>query len=239
MNSLDVSTGESSQSETRAPDRSLEDFPYSHLIFTPQKRSSAMFQHLNQVFRSLVLLESLSPEHLQLIDSKVQRLRFKLPRTNRKKKTLFLDLDETLIHTGLANDGRFTERFEFRDGTVMHSLIQLYFNVRPYAFNFIRNLSKYYEIAIFTASVNAYALEFFNFLNSKTGNSISHCLTRDQCVEIHPGIYFKDLRIIANRDEKDMVLVDNNAYSFSTLVDNGVPISNFTTDQTDIELLGL
>jgi len=30
-----------------------------------------------------------------------------------------------------------------------------------------------------------------------------------------------------------MVLVDNNTYSFSALVDNGVPVHNFTTDQTD------
>lgn len=112
--------------------------------------------------------------------------------------------------------------------------MQLYFNVRPYACNFIRNLSKYYEIGIFTASVGTYATEFFNILNLRTGNSISHCLSREHCVEIHPGIYLKDLRIIANRHEKDMVLVDNNAYSFSTMVDNGVPVHNFTTDHTDV-----
>lgn len=66
-----------------------------------------MFQHLNQVFRSLSMLASLSPEHLQFINNKVDRLQLKLPRIVRKKKTLFLDLDETLIHTSLANDGRF------------------------------------------------------------------------------------------------------------------------------------
>jgi CTD small phosphatase-like protein 2 len=97
-------------------------------------------------------------------------------------------------------------------------------------------LNKYYEIAIFTASVNGYALEFFNYLNSHTGNSISHCLTRDHCIEIHPGIYLKDLRIITNRKEKDIVLVDNNTYSFSVMVDNGVPIHNFTKDKNDREL---
>jgi hypothetical protein len=66
-----------------------------------------MFQHLNQVFRSLSMLASLSPEHLQFINNKVDRLQLKLPRIVRKKKTLFLDLDETLIHTSLVNDGRF------------------------------------------------------------------------------------------------------------------------------------
>ena len=34
-------------------------------------------------------------------------------------------------------------------------------------------------------------------------------------------------------------MVDNNAYSFSTLVDNGVPVHNFTTDQNDSELINL
>jgi len=33
-------------------------------------------------------------------------------------------------------------------------------------------------------------------------------------VETNEGIFIKDLRVIANRDLKDILLVDNAAYSF-------------------------
>lgn len=108
--------------------------------------------------------------------------------------------------------------------------------MRPHTFDFIRALAKHYEIVIFTASSTPYAHEFFSYLNARTGGCISACLTRDHCIEIAPGIFLKDLRIICNRKEKDMVLVDNTAYSFSVNVDNGVPIHNFTDDWADSEL---
>lgn len=51
--------------------------------------------------------------------------------------------------------------------------------------------------------------------------------------------YLKDLRIIANRDLKDMVLVDNSVLSFAFQIDNGIPILPFTNDPNDEELLHL
>lgn len=90
---MSVSIDETEEGEKGSLRKRLESFPYSHLIFSSHKRSDVMFHHLNQVFRSLAMLASLSPEHLQFIDNKVARLRFKLPRLTRKKKTLFLDLD--------------------------------------------------------------------------------------------------------------------------------------------------
>jgi TFIIF-interacting CTD phosphatase-like protein len=43
-----------------------------------------------------------------------------------------------------------------------------------------------------------------------------------------PGIYVKDLRIIADRDLKDIIIVDNSIISFAFNLSNGVPISAFT-----------
>ena len=40
----------------------------------------------------------------------------------------------------------------------------------------------------------------------------------------------KDLRIIANRSLKDMVIVDNAVYSFAFQLDNGIPIVPFYSD---------
>jgi CTD small phosphatase-like protein 2 len=43
---------------------------------------------------------------------------------------------------------------------------------------------------------------------------IQYRLYRQHCIETDYG-YIKDLRIIANRDLKDMVLVDNSVLSFA------------------------
>lgn len=49
----------------------------------------------------------------------------------------------------------------------------------------------------------------------------------------------KDLRIIRNRELKDMVIVDNSVYSFAYQIDNGIPIIPFYHEQTDEEMLHL
>lgn len=60
-------------------------------------------------------------------------------------------------------------------------------------------------------------------------------LYRQHCVETPYGL-IKDLRIIANRDLKDMILVDNSALSFAFNVNNGIPILPFYDDKQDEEL---
>lgn len=45
----------------------------------------------------------------------------------------------------------------------------------------------------------------------------------------------KDLRIFANRDLSDMIMVDNSALSFAFQIDNGFPIMNFIDDPLDQE----
>ena len=49
----------------------------------------------------------------------------------------------------------------------------------------------------------------------------------------------KDLRVIGNRDLKDMVIVDNSVYSFAFQIDNGIPIIPFYKDPNDEEMLHL
>ena len=56
---------------------------------------------------------------------------------------------------------------------------------------------------------------------------------------ITEGIYIKDLRILANRELKDIIIVDNAAYSFGYQIDNGIPIISWHDDKNDKELLNL
>ena len=50
------------------------------------------------------------------------------------------------------------------------------------------------------------------------------------------GHYIKDLRIIKNRNLKDMVIVDNLLTSFGFQLDNGIPILEFKDNENDTEL---
>ena len=46
----------------------------------------------------------------------------------------------------------------------------------------------------------------------------------------------KDLRIFNNRDLKNVVLIDNAAYSFACQVENGIPIVSYYKGDEDREL---
>ncbi len=62
-----------------------------------------------------------------------------------------LDMDETLIH---CSSGRVTSseiEVELGDGEVG------YVSIRPYALSFIKKMSKYFEMVVFTASEKDYA----------------------------------------------------------------------------------
>lgn len=58
-------------------------------------------------------------------------------------------------------------------------------------------------------------------------------------METHNGFYIKDLRIIQNRDLKDIIIVDNLVHSFGLQLSNGIPILEFLDNKKDKELVGL
>lgn len=60
-------------------------------------------------------------------------------------------------------------------------------------------------------------------------------LYRNNCVKTPFGMV-KDLRIIENRDLKDIILIDNSCLSFAFNINNGVPILPFFDNENDEEL---
>ena len=97
-------------------------------------------------------------------------------------------------------------------------------------------MSQKYEIIIFTASTQYYADAIINHIDPEN-KYISYVLTRKHCMQTKNGFFIKDLRIIKNRDLKDMVIVDNLLHSFGLQIDNGIPILEFIDNQRDRELL--
>lgn len=64
------------------------------------------------------------------------------------------------------------------------------------------------------------------------GNLICGRLFREDCIKVEPGCHIKDLRIL-NRDLKDVVLIDNSAFSYAFQIDNGIPIIPYLDNKKD------
>ena len=99
----------------------------------------------------------------------------------------------------------------------------------------LKELSKHFEIIVFTASHECYATQVLNYLDPE-GTLISYRMYRDQCIMTEEGVHIKDLRVIGNRELKDMVLVDNAVYSFGYQIENGIPIIPYYDNKSDMEL---
>lgn len=117
------------------------------------------------------------------------------------RKTLVLDLDETLVHSIFESAGKheITLTIDFNN----HPLT-IYVNVRPYMKEFMERVSELYEVVIFTASLAKYA----NPLLDKMGlaGKLEGRLFRESCVYSGNG-YVKDLRRLG-RDLKGVIIVD-------------------------------
>ena len=161
-----------------------------------------------------------------------------IERLSKSKKILLLDLDETLIHADFAKEYENDTKNPY-DTIISFESENEINNVgiflRPGVKLFLENLSKFFEIGIFTASVSEYADEVIKFLDPEN-NFIKFKLYRQNCVNVNDILKVKDLRILKNFDLKNVVLVDNNMYSFAAQLSNGILINSFYFNKNDNEL---
>ncbi|GAU48447.1 hypothetical protein TSUD_383440 [Trifolium subterraneum] len=153
-----------------------------------------------------------------------------LPPSILNRKTIFLDLDETLIHSTTT---RPLDRFDFLvrpiiDGTPM----DFYVVKRPGIDELLESLASRFEIVVFTAALKEYASLVLDRLDRN--RFISHRLYRDSCRNID-GRLVKDLALVG-RDLKSVVIVDDNPVSFSNQPENAILIKPFVDDICDREL---
>ena len=208
--------------------RSNSDKKYSPMpdLFTQMK------PYLNNINSIITRQNSLKGSLTSNNYSKILSSELLLPKKSPEfanKKTLILDLDETLVHSSFIpfekNDIVLNVDF---DGF----MYKIYVLVRPGAELFIRNISKYYEVVIFTASLSNYASPLLDILDK--GENIKYRLYRENCTFMN-GVYIKDLKRL-NRNLKDLVIVDNSPLAYSFDIDNGLPIKTWYEDKNDIEL---
>ena len=158
---------------------------------------------------------------------------FLLPPKTSSKKTLVLDLDETLVHSQFIPYSIKSDLILKID--IENKIHDIHVLIRPGIQNFLKKLAKLYEIVIFTASVSKYADPLLDIIDKN--NYCSHRLFREHCSMM--GItYIKDLKKLG-RDLKDVVIVDNSPLSYSFNKENGIPILAWFNDKNDRELYNL
>lgn len=143
------------------------------------------------------------------------------PNTTNKAYTLVLDLDETLIHfVDLQQQGS-----------------ESFFRIRPFCMDFLKELSQYYEVVIFTAGMEEYADWVLNQLDTDETKLITHRLYRQHTINLSKEgpLIIKDLSKLGRPIEKT-IIVDNLAENFILQKDNGIFIETWLEDPSDTQL---
>ena len=153
-----------------------------------------------------------------------------LPPKNTKKKTLVLDLDETLVHS---------QFMEFSDKSdlviqieIENEIHDIHVKVRPGVKEFLEKMDKIYELVVFTASISKYADPLLDLIDKK--GYCPYRLFREHCTLINTT-FVKDLQRLG-RDIKNIIIVDNSPVSYALHPENGLPILTWFEDKSDREL---
>lgn len=197
-----------------------------------------------------------SPTALKYIIPPPPRL-FPLSRNPEKKrrKTLVLDLDETLIHSlsrGAPRSLGSSSSCHTIELKVNDIATPYYVYKRPYCDFFLKEISKWFELQIFTASVREYADPIVDWLENDLidykntgGGEPQRIFTkryyRHDCTYRQGVGYIKDLSKFFSKDDdlKNVIILDNSPVSYAFHENNAVMIEGWINDQSDRDLLNL
>ena len=137
-----------------------------------------------------------------------------LPSCDENTYTLVLDLDETLVHFFYCPSG----------GS---------FLIRPYCYEFLREMSEIFEIAIFTAAMQDYADGILDKIDPNKVY-IKYRLYR-QHTSISGISFVKDLSKLG-RDLSKVIIIDNLPDNFKLQPHNGLGIKTWLDEMKDTQL---
>lgn len=115
-------------------------------------------------------------------------------------------------------------------------------SVRPYVRECLKFANKYFEVGIFTASHQWFAEQVIDHIDDDPNNKlIQHRYYNQHTCTIEDDedkFLIKDMNIFTDQVNLDNVLIiDNNVYSFAFQLENGIPILDFVGNPNDTELL--
>ena len=135
------------------------------------------------------------------------------------KYSLVVDLDETLIYSFILNG----------ENTYL---------IRPYCFDFLNEISTFFEIVVFTAGTKEYADKILNQID-KNKSWIKYRLYREHLTFDDEELsIFKDLSKLG-RDLSKTIIIDNRQENFELQPNNGLLIKTWNGDFEDKELYDL
>ena len=133
---------------------------------------------------------------------------------NKKKYSLVLDLDETLIN------------LEIKDKTSNKCILRF----RPGLFSFLSEIKPFCELITFTSASKEYARPIINEIELKN-KYFDYCLFREHSI-ICGNDFVKDISRIG-RDMKKIIIIDNMEENFRLNKKNGIKIYPFYGDEND------
>ena len=201
--------------------------------------NSLITQSQNNInFLNYNIESSQSRDAFSLSPSKTSNIKPLLPPKQKKfidKKTLLLDLDETLVHSGFKQFNPNIPSDLIMNIELENQKREIHVLIRPGVKEFLERISKRFEIVIFTASLSKYASPLIDILDNN--NLCSYRLFREHCTFIN-GAFIKDLKRL-DRNLKDVILLDNSPIAYMLHPENGFPIKTWYDDKSDRELYNL
>lgn len=199
---------------------------------TPKAKKRVKLNHMVLLERSRQLRAR--PKNTSPIDaSKHPSLLPKQHLSMHQKKTLILDVDETLVHSSYQPTSHFDIHLALR---VNGAICNVYVAIRPFIREFFEAISPLFEIVIFTASVSMYCDPLINELD-KDGLLGKMRLFREHCSVVN-GSYVKDLSLLG-RNLDHVVIIDNSPIAYLFQQRNAIPCTSWFDDQSDDELKDL
>eukprot|EP01029_Cantina_marsupialis_P016535 TRINITY_DN368_c0_g1_i2.p2 TRINITY_DN368_c0_g1~~TRINITY_DN368_c0_g1_i2.p2 ORF type:complete len:219 (-),score=46.30 TRINITY_DN368_c0_g1_i2:653-1309(-) len=151
------------------------------------------------------------------------------PPIQENKVCLVLDLDETLVHSSVQPMDAYDFVVTLK---LMGNTCKVFVKIRPGAEDYLEEMSKYFEVIVFTASLKGYAEQVVKRID-RTG-TVKKILCRSACTR-YKDIFVKDLSRLG-RDLKQTIIVDNSPNSYLFHPDNAMPITSWFSDMADNEL---
>ena len=153
---------------------------------------------------------------------------------NNNKQILFIDLDETLIHSDIYDKKSFI--INNYDKILKFKYDNLYYyigiNFRKNLNFFLKKVSKYFNLILFTASYKEYADVIIDYIDPEN-NIFKKRFYKESCINLYENINIKDLNIFNDIDLKCSIILDNNIFSFCNNLNNGILINSFFEGEDD------
>ncbi|KAF8767523.1 CTD nuclear envelope phosphatase 1 like protein [Argiope bruennichi] len=197
---------------------------WNFICFVFRKQVRAIIQH-QTVKYDVLPLSPLSKHRLSLV----------------RRKILVLDLDETLIHS--HHDGVIRQMVKpgtppdfVLKVTIDRHPVRFFVHKRPHVDFFLDMVSKWYDLVIFTASMEIYGAAVADKLDNNRGILNKRYYRQHCCVRY--GSFNKDLSAITS-DLSSIFILDNSPGAYRAYPDNAIPIKSWFCDASDTALLNL